>query len=434
MNPLAAELNKTLEGTVAYRLLSDFGRRIYFPKGIIAQSSEAKEKAFFANATIGMACKDGVPLRLSEVGRNFPLLNEAESVGYAPTAGVEELRLLWKEQIIKKNPQIKGASISMPVIAPGITAGISYTADVFMDAGAQVMAGHPWWDNYSLIFEERRGAVLKKLSFFNSSSSSLDLKTIEKELRKEAQNGFLRVILNFPNNPSGYSPTVSEAARLVEIIGSIAEAGTDVLVLCDDAYFGLFYEEETSKESIFGSLCALNERVLAVKIDGPTKEDYVWGLRLAAVTFGCKGMKEDAYEALIKKMMGAVRSSVSCASSASQFAYLKACKNGSKEEKTRYFKMLKERYLAVKEFIAGRESPGALRAMPFNSGYFMSFQTIGVCAEELRKALLKKHGIGTIAINGDCLRVAFASLNKEQIYDVYSALYDTAREFTKNPF
>ncbi|MDR2053162.1 MAG: aminotransferase, partial [Treponema sp.] len=55
MNPLAVELNSILEGTVADRFLSGLGRRIYFPRGIIAQSSEAKTRAFRANATIGMA-------------------------------------------------------------------------------------------------------------------------------------------------------------------------------------------------------------------------------------------------------------------------------------------------------------------------------------------------------------------------------------------
>ena len=46
MNQLAEELNAVLAGTVAERLFSEMGRRMYFPKGIITQSAEAGEKAY----------------------------------------------------------------------------------------------------------------------------------------------------------------------------------------------------------------------------------------------------------------------------------------------------------------------------------------------------------------------------------------------------
>ena len=43
MNILAEELNSVLSDSVAYGFLSSIGRRMYFPKGIVAQSDEAKE-------------------------------------------------------------------------------------------------------------------------------------------------------------------------------------------------------------------------------------------------------------------------------------------------------------------------------------------------------------------------------------------------------
>ena len=48
-------------------------------------------------------------------------------------------------------------------------------------------------------------------------------------------------------------------------------------MLVDDAYFGLVYEDNVFKESIFARLAGLSENIMAVKLDGPTKEDYVWG-------------------------------------------------------------------------------------------------------------------------------------------------------------
>jgi hypothetical protein len=53
----------------------------------------------------------------------------------------------------------------------------------------------------------------------------------------------------------------------------------------------------------------------------------------------------------------------------------------------------------------------------------MSFKTIGVSAEAIRRALLAEYGIGAIALGADYLRVAFASLETSQIEEVYGKLY-----------
>ena len=67
MNILAEELNKTLSDSVAYGFLSAVGRRMYFPKGIVAQSDEAKEKAKKYNATVGLATRNGEPFYLRDI-------------------------------------------------------------------------------------------------------------------------------------------------------------------------------------------------------------------------------------------------------------------------------------------------------------------------------------------------------------------------------
>ena len=71
MNPLAKELNEILKESVAYEMLSDFGKRIYFPKGIISQSAEAKQKAHTYNATIGIATEGGKALYIPSTKANF---------------------------------------------------------------------------------------------------------------------------------------------------------------------------------------------------------------------------------------------------------------------------------------------------------------------------------------------------------------------------
>ncbi|MDR3342945.1 MAG: aminotransferase class I/II-fold pyridoxal phosphate-dependent enzyme [Treponema sp.] len=426
MNRLADELNTVLAGTVAGRLLSGLGRRLYFPKGIIAQSAEAKKLAHRANATIGMAYSKGKPLLLSAIADNLPKLKPEETVAYAPTAGIEQVRLAWKDLLAQKNPSLNPETMSLPVVVPGITAGISYSADLFLDEGASIIASSPCWDNYELIFQERRGATLQEVPFLGSGPG-LDMASIDQALEEAAKTGTLRIILNFPNNPSGYSPTRAEADVLINRIKEIAEHGTDVLVLCDDAYFGLFYEADTITESLFSRFSGLHERILAVKIDGPTKEDYVWGLRMGFITLGSKGLQAEHYDALVKKLMGAIRSSVSCANTPAQYLMLKTLEDGrTRFEKEGYHALLQQRYQGVKHFITENPEHPTLQPLPFNSGYFMSFRCIGINANTLRQELLAKHGIGTIAFGDAYLRVAFASIEAEQISGIYRTIYDTA--------
>jgi aspartate/methionine/tyrosine aminotransferase len=433
MNPLADELNSVLDGTIAGRLLSNLGRRFYFPRGIIAQSAEAKKSAHKANGTIGMAYSKGKPLILSAITDSMPTLTPEEAVAYASTAGVEKTRQIWKDLLIQKNPSLNPERISLPVVVPGLTAGLSYTADMFLSKGGGILASDPCWDNYSLITEIRRGAELIGIPFFGKpgrpsfGTEGLDLGEIDRAVKNEAKTGAVRIIFNFPNNPSGYSPTVEEEEGLVQIIREAAEGGADVLVICDDAYFGLFYEEDISQESLFVRFADLHEKVLAVKIDGPIKEDYVWGLRTGFLTYGSRGLHSAHYDALVKKLMGAIRSSVSCANTPAQYLILKAMEDKrTAGEKKCYRDMMRRRYNAVKAFVQSHPDHPVLKPLPFNSGYFMSFYCSAADAETLRQELLAKHGIGTVSMGGHYLRVAFSGIDEELLPGVYRTIYDTA--------
>lgn len=429
INPLAQELNDALKGTTAGQLLSDVGTRLYFPKGIIAQSGEAKKLGKVANGTIGTTVVEGKPVMLPSIHKFAPDLTAAELVAYAPTAGNPEFREIWKKELIKKNPRLEGKAISTPVVVPGLTAGISYLSDLFLDENHSLIAADPSWDNYVLIASARRNAEFVQFKMFKDGKFNID--GLEETLKEKAKKGSVRVLLNFPQNPSGYSPTRDEAQRLVSIMKNLAENGTKVMVWCDDAYFGLNYEDDIEPQSLFAYLCDLHENVLAAKIDGPTKEDFAWGARTGFITFGCKGMTEAQYDALVKKLMAAIRSSVSCASTPAQTLIRKGYETGKlDEEKKEFRKILERRYALVRKFI-NEHTSSAIEPLPFNSGYFMSFDTKKINAEELRVRLLNEKGIGTIQIDSRTLRVAFSSLDENKIEVVYQAIYDMAEEMSK---
>ncbi|TFG57805.1 MAG: aminotransferase class I/II-fold pyridoxal phosphate-dependent enzyme, partial [Spirochaetales bacterium] len=239
------------------------------------------------------------------------------------------------------------------------------------------------------------------------------------------------VMLNFPNNPTGYSPTVQEAQILVRELKTLADHGFRLLVVSDDAYFGLFFEKETYTCSLFRDLCSIHPNIVAVKVDGPTKEDFVWGFRVGFLTFGSPELSQAQFEALNKKLMVSLLSSISNPSKPAQSIIKKALKDPAHQvHKDRYFAILKDRYLKVKEICANRTKGRALKALPFNSGYFMSFRFEGGDAEKLRLELLMNEGIGTISIQDSFLRIAFASIDVENLEALYNAIFDKADKLT----
>jgi aspartate/methionine/tyrosine aminotransferase len=421
------ELNGILKGSAAGALLSELGLRMFFPKGIVAQSAEAKKQATRANATIGIATKAGAPVFLDAIRSLVPGLTPEEIFPYAPTQGIEKLRELWKKEIARKNPDIGSAEFSLPVVVPGLTAGISTLADMFVNPGDTLIIPDLHWDNYPLIFETRCEARISLFPFY-SNAGGFNVDGLTAAMKGAAGAGKIVLLLNFPNNPTGYSPSRAEADAVVKAVREVAASGTRLLVITDDAYFGLFYEEQIYTQSLFARFCSLHENVLAAKVDGSTKEDLTWGFRTGFITFGARGLSKDQYDALVRKLMGALRSTISNSSILAQNLIIHAMENPDRQkEKEAAAQLLRSRYECVKKIVAGRKS-SAIQALPFNSGYFMSFRLNKGTAEDLRKKLLAESGVGTIAIDERCLRVAFSSVDIEKLPELYDIIYAAAEK------
>ena len=69
MNTLAVQLNEKMqkENPAIYNMLSELGKNLYYPKGILSQSAEAGKKAHRFNATIGIATENGVPMHFRHI-------------------------------------------------------------------------------------------------------------------------------------------------------------------------------------------------------------------------------------------------------------------------------------------------------------------------------------------------------------------------------
>ena len=233
-------------------------------------------------------------------------------------------------------------------------------------------------------------------------------------------------LLNFPNNPTGYSPTVEEADALVRILVDAAQSGARVVAVTDDAYFGLFFDDETAKESLFAKLAGAHENLVAIKLDGATKENYVWGLRVGFITYGVKAEGDPApvHEALEKKTAGCVRANISNTSHIGQEILLRSMKDPrNPAEHAEKFATMKARALKVREVLASGRYEDAFSAYPFNSGYFMCIRLKDTDSETLRVHLLDTYGVGLIALGSDILRVAFSCIDAHQIEPLFDTIH-----------
>lgn len=428
MNPMAAQLNEHIHNgnPHVYDMLSTLGREIYFPKeGILSQSAEASSHAKKYNATIGIATEDGVPMHLDVIHEKLSAYQPKDLYSYAPPAGKPELRSVWRAKMLKENPSLEGKSFSNPVATNALTHGLSIVADLFVDEGDAVVYPDKNWENYELTFGIRRHGVTVNYPLF-TEDMKFNAAGLRDALMSQKDKGKAIVLLNFPNNPTGYTPGAAEGEAIIAAIKEAAEAGINVVAVTDDAYFGLFFEDSMT-ESLFGRLADLHPRVLAVKVDGATKEEYVWGFRVGFITYASNNAQLLA--ALEQKTLGIIRATISSGPHPSQTFVLDALKSPEfEEQKQEKFSIMKARANKVKDILDSGKYDDAWDYYPFNSGYFMCLKLKDVSAEALRTRLIHEYGVGTIALGVQDLRIAFSCIEEEYLEDLFSLIYQAVQD------
>lgn len=424
LNPLAIKLNEQLRdaGSTVFSLLSELGKRIYLPKGILSQTAEANTKAHGFNATRAIALDfslDAVDMMHLPVSRALvPELSLENIYSYAPVLGQQALRETWKTHLLNENPSLAQKTFSLPIVTNGMTHGFSLLAELFVDKGDTLILPDKIWGNYRLIFQTKAGADLQTYPFFNAVSGFNTHGF--RETLANATDKKLLVLLNFPHNPTGYAITRTEAQQIVDAIVACANTGCSILVIVDDAYAGLWYDAAVMHESLFGLLVGCHPNVVPVKIDGATKEEYAWGLRVAFMTFG---LGETPMQPLEQKLSGLIRANTSGASQVSQTLILEAMKApGYAEQKQRNYETLKVRALKAKMVASDVKYAELWEVYPSHAGYFICLNLKSANAEIVRERLLTEHGTGTIALGETELRIAYSCLDASDIETVFATI------------
>jgi len=430
LNPLAEAANAAIQKDcpAVFEMLSERGRRFFFPtKGILAQGAQAKQLAKVANATIGIATENGAPMHLECVDRHFQGLTASEVYDYAPSYGKPDLRQAWARKQREETPSMGRQAVSNPVVTNALTHGLSLVGELFLDPGDEALSSDLMWENYNLSWETRIGAHISCYPFFTEALAGFNLDGFKAALDQRLGRKLV-VSLNFPNNPSGYTPTRAEAREIVRLLTEAAAAGSRLVVVCDDAYYGMFYDQACERESLFGQLCQAHPNLLAVKVDGATKEEFVWGVRVGFVTFGVQNGTPAVYKALEDKTAGIIRAVVSSVTHPGQSIVLKALQDPAfRAQQAEKVAVLRARAELTGQECRRPEYQDCWDVYPFNSGYFMCLRLKGADADTVRMRLLEEHGVGTIALGEANLRVAFSCLTEAQIPGVFQAIAAAVR-------
>ncbi|MDP4108079.1 MAG: aminotransferase class I/II-fold pyridoxal phosphate-dependent enzyme [Bacillota bacterium] len=429
MNELAKKLNDDLikNNPNVYHLLSNLGKKLYYPKGILSQGAEASKKANRFNATIGIATENNVPMHFTHIQETLKGYAPEDVYPYAPPSGKMELREEWKRKLLRDNPSLVGKSFGIPITTNALTHGLSIAADLFVNENDPIILPDKYWGNYQFIFHVRRGGDLKTFELFDENDK-FNVSGFRERLLEQKDTGKAIVLLNFPNNPTGYTPHEEEVKGIISVLMEAAEAGINITVILDDAYFGLFYEDSV-KESLFGRLAGLHPKILPVKIDGATKENYVWGLRVGFITYASES--PTVLDTLEQKTKGLIRGTISSSSHLSQTIILQSLQSSEfVREKEEKFAVMDRRAKKVKEILNNERYKEFWTYYSFNSGYFMCLKLKKVNAEKLRVHLLDNHGVGTIAINSTDLRIAFSCVEEQHLEELFEIIYDDTKKLT----
>jgi aspartate/methionine/tyrosine aminotransferase len=456
---------KYLQKTPLYSAFSELGKRIFLPDGIFYWSGRAKKEAELIG-TIGSAFgfekdfvdgggSDWMPCYLNEISE-YSNLDIKDIVPYASIGGLNETREIWKDWIIKKSQfnEIKEKDlieklekqITTPIITAGVTNGIFQCSALFLNPGEFIIAPNKRWGNYDNIIEKFIGAKIKSFTFFKDQN--INLESLELTINEVARvQDKIIIILNFPNNPTGYVPSKEEGKEIVSLLQKQQRNhNKPTVVIVDDAYEPYVYSSDSLNRSIFYDLFQVEEDVIPIKLDGITKELLMYGGRIGFITLGLKSswVDNDQELEILKneinnKLEGFTRATISNCNHFYQTLTQKLFKEKGIDNiiasRAKVKDLLKKRYEKINEELAKIEDPNI--SIDPNSGGFFLFLNLNpkkIKATEFGDHLLRKYKVGIIPIekldeNINGIRIAYCSIDLLKIPELIKRINLALNDF-----
>jgi aspartate/methionine/tyrosine aminotransferase len=383
--------------------------------GFMKQGAEAAHTEL--NASIGVALKDnGTPLTLP----SLTALNTLPPTAmlYSGCTGQGELRKKWAV--------LKGQD-TLPVVTAGLTHAMNLAGHLFLSPGDTLHIPSPVYENYHHMYSGFFGAQIRDFPLTMKTEGGEDiLNTRAMEKILESHDEIIRFLFNFPQNPTGYSPTCEDVDRLLPLFQRVAEGGKKIIIILDDAYHGLNHEKDIFEDSLFTPLSKLHGNILTIKVDGATKEYYAWGLRVGFLSFGRKGMTNKEYEFWEDKAASVVRATISNVSRLAQEMLLEALNSPDINwEQQKNIALIGSRFKQIKEELnLHPEYAERFKALPFNSGYFFCVRlSHNINAEKVRNRLREEFSTGVMVPCEGMIRMAYSSLPGDRVASLLNNLY-----------
>ncbi len=430
--------------------LSESGREQFLPPGIFYWSGRAKKEADI-NATIGSAWGPAgeigqqgasTTFYLPSLHTGFAGISPEQVFSYAPILGVASFRQTWREWILEKcRPSGRELAdlISTPAVASGITGGIASVAGLFVTPGESITLPDRYWGNYNNVLVRNIGARITTYPFYDGKDFNVAaMKTAVDE--SLASQGKAVVLLNFPNNPTGFTPTAATAQQIAQALEqSAVESGKWVIAMCDDAYEGFTYTRDCLQHSIFAEIAG-KRGVLAVKLDGISKEFLWYGGRVGCITFAVPETmvprKDLVTGELEEKLSAVIRSSISNCNHPVQEIVADGIRDklgALLAERARVIDVLAKRWEVYNREME-KADLAVLKPLASNSGFFALVDLVSAKAEEVAEILMTTHRVGVVPIAASgrqSLRIAFCSVPQENIPKMVDAVFAAAAEASR---
>ncbi|UCD02478.1 MAG: aminotransferase class I/II-fold pyridoxal phosphate-dependent enzyme [Promethearchaeota archaeon] len=455
-----------IQKTPLYNAFSEIGKRIFLPDGIFYWAGRAKNEAELIG-TIGAAYgfekdfidggnSDWLPCYLKDI-KEYSNLSVKKVVTYTSIGGLQETREIWKEWIIKKSFYIEKNEgsllsrlkkyITTPVITGGVTNGIFQACALFLSPKDYIIMPNKRWSNYDNIIDKFLGAKIRSFEFFQKNEINIEgLRIAINDVAKIQEK--IVILLNFPNNPTGYVPSKKEGSEIIDLLRSCQLThNKPIIVLVDDAYEPYIYSDNALNKSIFYDLHQLDENVIPIKLDGITKELLIYGGRIGFLTLGIKPHWLDNYEdletlklELNNKFEGFNRATISNPNSFYQVLthdlFIEKGMDHIVHTRDKVKNLLKERYDYI-NFELGTINNPEISIDPNSGGFFLfiNLNPKKIKATEFANHLLKKYKVGVIPIerldeNVNGIRIAYCSIDLNKIPELIKRVNFALNDFS----
>lgn len=343
--------------------------KIFGASGAAAKACELYGKGKVTNATIGSIMDEEENLAciptVAKVLRELPI---NEMVAYAPIAGLPDyLTAAMNLAFADHRPD----AYTSAVATAGGTGGIHHTIWNYTEIGDTVLTSDWFWGPYNVLCTEAKRKLATYTLFDENQNFNIGSFESKVDELLQKQDSIL-IIINTPaHNPTGYSLTDEEWAKVLDVCKAQAKKATKkITVLVDIAYIDYAGEKNECRRFLkqFGNL---PENILGVLTFSMSKGYTLYGQRTGAmISISSSKEVSEEFAAINQYTSRATWSNINRGAMRllTTIDQDKALLQQFEAERDGYYQMIRDR---ADIFMSESKACG-LNVLPYRAGFFIS--------------------------------------------------------------